>query len=395
MKLSFNDLLNAANEAAADDVFKNVFSNRTIEHFGRLEYDVGEEAIVSDYDITIFDCDIFEKTLKRFGHLIEKMNIQLYRSDDMGRFKIAEDIGRYTSNSLKSIRLAFCSTKMVDKFQRTFTKLENLTISGDLSPSGAIYSAHRPLKKLNEVFPNVRKLSLDYMAISDPSVLDVTFESLSHLQINFLNVPYEATPDVYFNYTQPAMLQLFKRNPLIQRFDLGGCYSMGFVYMAAEHFYHLHELSIEFAPFKEKYDGPKMSFPNLKKLTLRQNGKFFKSATFPELRELFLTCAAKSCTDFPKQNQNLIRLHIEGYNFKNETILQLDERAPNLEDLFIKGNSGIDMKSVIEYVEESLNLKMFRFINKDDDVLKNLTNHFASGWNVARKNSVVTLERME
>lgn len=395
MKLSFDDLLKAANQAVADDVFKHKFSNRTIEHFGTLEYDVGEEAIVGDYDITIYDSNTFEKTLRRFGNLIEKMNIQLYRSDDMSRFKIAEDIGRYTSNSLKSIRLAFCNTKMLDKFHRTFTKLENLTISGDLSPSGAIYSVHRPLKKLNEIFPNIKKLSLDYMAISDPNVLDVTFESLSHLQINFLNVPYEVTPDVYFNYTQPAMLQLFKRNPLIQRFELGGCYSMGFVHMAAEHFTLLHELSIEFSPFKEKYEGPKMSFPNLKKLTLRQNGKFFRSATFPELRELFLTCAAKSCTDFPKQNQNLIRLHIEGYNFKNGTILKLDERAPNLEDLFIKGNSGIDMKSVVEYVEESLNLKMFRFITKDDGVLKNLTDHFASSWNVARKNSVVTLEKRE
>lgn len=392
--MSFDELLNKAqeNKAIADDVFKQNFLNRTIEYLGECEYIA--ESIEGPFDITINTYEVFEKVLKKFGHLMEKMNIQLYKSNDEDRFNVASLIGRYASHSLKSIRLAFCNTKMVDKFERTFTKLEDLTISGDLAPSSAIYSA-RPLKKLNEIFPKLRNLSLDYIALSDPTVVNVEFESLEYVYINFLNVPYDVPADVYSNYTKPTMTNLLEKNSFVQRVSLDGCYSLDFLKIVANHATILHELNVNFANFIEEYDGPKMNFPHLKKLsvTLTKKGKFFKNMNFPELKELFITCTAKSCIDFPKKNEQLIRLHIDGYKFKNQTISKLDQRAPNLEDLYIKGSSDIDMNSLIDYIEESLTLKKIRFVNRDDSIFGNLTSHFAQDWNVNQNKFIITLER--
>jgi len=395
--LSFGDLLNVAhlNKEVADDVFKQNFANRTIEIFGTTEFDLGENLIVSDFDIQIHDYDIFEKTLKRFGDVIEKINIQLFKADDVNRFAIASEIGRYTSNSLKSIRLVLCDTKMIDKFEKPFTKLEELIIIGDLSPSNAIYSAQSQLKKLNTIFPNLRKLSLDPLMISDPNVLDVQFESLENIHIGFLNVPHEVPVDVYSNYTKPALVTLFRKNQIIQHLQMDDCYSLDFLHMAAHHLTILHELDIRFAMLKEEYQGPILTFPYLKKLTisLKQNLDFFKGVNLPELKELFLTCTSKSCRDFPRKNEKLIRLHINGYKFKKGSLSKLDEKAPNLEDLFIKGDSNLDSSSIIQYVEQSLNLKKFRFVNPDDAVFKNLTEHFHQGWNVEQNNFIVTVER--
>lgn len=398
-RLSFADLLNVAhlNKEVADDVFQQHFANRTVEIFGTTEFDLGQSTIVTDFDIQIHDYDVFEKTMKRFGDVIEKINIQLFKADDENRFTIATEIGRYATKSLKSIRLVLCDTKMVDKFERPFTKLEELIIVGDLNPSSAIYSARSPLKKLNVIFPNLRKLTIDPLMISDPSILDVQFESLECVQIGFLNVPHEVSEDVYANYTKPALVTLFRKNQIIQHLQLDDCYSLDFLHMAAHHLTILHELDIRFAMLKEEYKGPILTFPHLKKLSLnlKQNLDFFKGVNLPELEELYLTCSSNSCRDFPKKNEKLVRLHINGYKFYKNSLSKIDKKAPNLEDLFIKGNSNLDLSSIIAYVEESLNLKKFRFLNRDDAVLKNLTQHFQQGsnWNVGQNNFIVTLER--
>lgn len=84
--------------------------------------------------------------------------------------------------------------------------------------------------KLNEIFPGLRRLTLDSIRVSDPSIFDTKFRHLKHVKIRFsppldgeapsLN---ESTEDDSLKVTKIAIQNLFEKNPQIKDVVLVHC----------------------------------------------------------------------------------------------------------------------------------------------------------------------------
>lgn len=178
MYLHFEDLVNVADVSkyfrnCAYLPFSRKYSRKIIE-IPAFPYDK-RHSYVRRPDIKITHFRFALRTIRCFGHLITQINMTFI---DRGHINITRNnsyilhhMNEYCSESLVKLSMLTIDDSHIDSLEKPFLKVEEFKIERSFN-----------FNRLNELFPNVRRLS--FSRAYDISCISKYFPQLEHLKIN-------------------------------------------------------------------------------------------------------------------------------------------------------------------------------------------------------------------
>lgn len=382
----------------ADVIFKRKFASKAIGIFGPLAVDPRYSVHMLDNLITNYSIEVFSLILSTFGHLIRKVVIGYNGITLEQRKDIHNLINEYCSTSLTAIELIEWDENVLESFTTALPKVEQLTLSGNLkTKSSGIFSIFDDKSmELNEIFPGVRQLTLDSLYVTDSSILNIQFPRLEHVKVELLAPPFNRPFFDYFTKTKPAIRKLFEKNPQIRYLSVNNCNSLDYLRIISDNLPSLEGLEVNFRRLEEKYAGEPIHFESLKKLNMKiGNVDMSQFISFKNIDKIRLECIESECNSFPFRSvSSLKRLFIVGYSFDKEKILELGEKAPFLENLFVTSESDIDASAMIRFVVGSKRLEKLTLVNPIvGSLFDSIVQHLNGQWTVSRNNLVLTINK--
>lgn len=378
----------------ADDVFKRKFARKAIGIFGPLSMDPRYSVHILDTIITNYNFEVFSLILKTFGHLIEKVVIG-YDGITLDQRKDIHNLIFEYSRNLTSVELMEWDENVLKAFTNPLLAVDHLTLSGNLKTKsdGVFNFFDKNSLKLNEIFPNIRKLSLDRLWVTNPSILNVHFSQLDYVRITLLPAPFNHPLEYYFSKAKPAMEKLFEKNPQIRNLTIHNCNSLDYIRIVAENLPELEYFRVNFGRIEENYSGNQFHFENVKKLYMKiGNIDLSQIMTFGSVEEIRLECIERECNNFPFNTvSSLKKLFIVGYS---EKILKLAENVPFLQEIFIVSESDIEASAMIRFIVGSKQLGKLILVSPFGQTLfDTITRHLSTEWKVTKNNFIFTLEK--
>jgi len=385
----------------AVDSYKWKYASKPILISGPLSEEEKSAIHELETHISIKNYNLVKLTLQVFGNHIKTLVIDYKEIDLNQRKEIHRFIDGHCTDSLTAMTLMGMDENVLKNFRSPLKMVENVTIDGELKSKShsilhlsSIFS-YKNLK-LNEIYPGLRRLTLNRMNVPDASIFDVEFSQLERVKITLLPAPYNEPFINDFYKTKPAMIKLFEKNPQIQTLILQNCNSLDYLRIASS-LSNLNLLQVNFLPFEEKYIGSKIRFSNVKKIgfNMKYNIDLSETVIFDKVNEFVLVCSGKKeCKGFPIKG-NFNKLYIVRYSFSNEEFLELDKKAPNLKDVFIASDEDINRFHVLNFIQGNRKLKNLRITSQNEELFKILTQNFKYGWRLAQGGGIFTLERIK
>lgn len=347
---------------------------------------------------SIYSRKIFEKILKAFGHLIQHMKVTY--NEIQGSELTNKLLSKYCSKSLVSLEVCDSDAADLKTFKKPFEKVVELKIkplptlqSSLLSwPTQLVFPMFQKYLKLNQVFPELRKLIFTLNEVTNLQMLSVEFPKLQDMQINYLHPMYrEYTESGYQPKTAAFTEKMFIKNAHIRNLTLTNVDRFQYLKDASDNLPELEFLKVAFVEqqnYGRIFFDDKIHFKTVKKLDLwfGRHVEFFDTVTFDQLIEVNLNCKGGSCGSVPVKNKQLTKLHVEGYTFENGKLLKLIQNVPNLENLFLENDPKFeDTDSVIEYMKRSVKLNKFSFVNGNKKLRNSLRAALPDGWTMECK----------
>lgn len=334
----------------AREVFQRKFGTKTFAPLSMDMISIHETAEI------IEEMNVVSTLFEVFGKYIQKLHLEYNVLQNNDRKEIHKLIGMHCGDSLKSLTLVRWDTNILQSLNE-FRKLENLTLTGNVKVSRWWFSLNflYTKKTMNEIFPVLRRLNLDYVAETD-TIFDVKFPQLEEVQIS----PSTSDDDHYTN-TKVVLESLFSKNAQILNLIYVHCNSLEMLQLAKDFLPNLDTLQINVFRLKDESTGEKIHFTNVKKAYLWwDDTKLSELLAFDELDSLYMTCLADECVNFVEQNKNVRKIFIAGDSLKNEHILEIGEEIKNLDELFIATTAEIDTHTITEYYKINEELRAFR-----------------------------------
>lgn len=350
--------------------------------------------------VHIYSRQIFSLILQSFGHLIENMKVTY---NEMGTSEQTNRIlSKYCSKSLVSLELGELCSSDAKTFRTPFERVEKLTIGKVLSSksmwtTGLDFRFFRKTLKLNEVFPQLKKLSFTLTEVPHSNMFAVQFPKLEHIEIGYLHPMFVDYSRQYLAKAAAFIENIFKMNQQITNLTIFDINTLQCLKIAVDNLPKLEFLKVELLEESEKYFyfGDKINFDNVKQLEIKfaRKNNMFKFLTFKRLNEATLVCNVGNCVEFPWKSPNLRKLHVKGFSFGNGNIMRLTAKVPNLEELRIANDPRIDADSLITYIESNEKLRKIIFVHNNDDIYHSLSELLPQEWKISRENSILRLEK--
>lgn len=125
------------------------------------------------------ELSLFLNVLKYFGHYITKLRVNFEDLREEECYRIIEYIDRYTSNILKELHMDRCKKNYLKNIQYPFKNIEIVSFEGKFNRFDSATG------DLNELFPNLRALSLENIQVVNKTSIDLEFPHLKYLCIIF------------------------------------------------------------------------------------------------------------------------------------------------------------------------------------------------------------------
>ncbi|XP_055301727.1 uncharacterized protein LOC129568176 [Sitodiplosis mosellana] len=335
------------------DTFQRKYGSMTIAPISMDKINVHETAE------TIQSKQLVPELFHKFGPYIQKLELNYDQLSSRGdRKQIHKLIVTHCADSLISLSLFRWDVTILQSLN-VLKKVENLTLTGYVKVSKGYFNFNyfHTQKKLNEIFPGLRRLSLDYALGAEP-IFDVEFSQLEQVKITSTR---PLTDGNSFSNTKLALKKLFSKNPQIRNFIYVYCDSLEILKMARDYLPNLETLQVNVLRLNDEFDGEKIYFANLKKAYLWSDEVALSQfLAFDQLDELYMTCAADECVNFIEQNKNMRNIFIAGNSLNDEDILEIGEEITYLDELFIATTAEIDTHTIIDYYKFNSNVKNFR-----------------------------------
>lgn len=192
---------------------------------------------------------------------------------------------RYKKNYLKNIQHPFKNIEVVS-FDGKFNKFGSETLH------------------LNELFPNLRALSLENILVVNKTSIDLEFPHLKYLCIIF------GSPK---GLTESDIKPMLIKNPQIRSITTGRT-SMRFLQFISQNLSNIEVLELPHLSWDYYNDGVELIFQNVKRLSVKvKTDQAPDLLEFTQLAELELNCFPEfsmQCLDYILKFPNLIKLDI-------------------------------------------------------------------------------------
>lgn len=327
--------------------------------------------------------------LKNFGHLISSLELDFLDNGDCTSEYISRynEILRYANENcqrtLISIEIGFnpCDLNIIDHLNGPFQKVEIVKID---QPIVTIDKDH---PRLNEIFPVVKKLSLNFKIINNTRIFDCEINLLDELSIEGGLITNKSYDDILKN--------LLKKNVRIQRLTVTSPTNRTFQLMN-KYLKHLEEVHIQHSIPNEggDVDGQEeLFFPKVKKLQIKLDEKCHQpnAITFggERLQELRLNCMPN---DIDYEYFNTM------YRYPNITFLEAQSQLKNIDLLKMVGKfpllieahfsfKSVTNESIVRFIEKCKELKKmeFRYYSLENDLEKQLETSIGRNFSIEHR----------
>lgn len=295
---------------------------------------------------------------------------------------ISQFINKYTSNSLKKLKISSTKKDTLNQFTRPFTQLEELSFDVE-----EIDAAHL---KLNETFPEICRLTVE--SPLEHINFDFTLCAFANLeQLNFDQL-------VKSNNTQ-LLNEFFGKNPQIKSI-VSCCLTQHLCNAINEHLGNFENLTLTLPEFKIE-DGTTVN--HLKRFQL-SNTRYtlsptsrtgpMEKLTFPNLESIevdFSHYFAEIWTPFFRRHQHITCLNVQNI-YKRGELVQVMKDLPNLTEITIETRNDVEDAITLEFIaqiiETQQNLEKLNVlgIRLGDDNLNSLHEIYGNDWNIVVEN---------
>lgn len=354
------DLPNLAIKAATSEHCSNVAAGIFGRKFATKLIRFGNE------QPAISDLETASNILRYFGHLIRKISLQFtYNSGTctndatVQNRKLLSDINKYCRNSLVDfeIRYSDCDPSIFSEIKGPFDKAENVSIH--------LFhmTAYTDKLKLNEIFPRVRHLELDFDKISDPNFVDGEFRYMDEIAV--ASGILDESFDEHFK-------GFLKKNPQIRYVSV-----VSPIYRTFHHLFkqlkNLQELHIQ-QSIREDRIQDKIFFPNIKRLDIRlapEECVLPKRITFGRaLEEITLQCQyidiGTEYFSFLDRYKKIKKLSA-GIDLNNKNLLALIGKYPLLSEATFTLRYDVLSDTIIKFVKKSNRLNLLHFYHSSNE----------------------------
>lgn len=266
--------------------------------------------------IEIFNFQVALETLRLFGGLMTKLQLNFSNADSNEAKTISKYVNEYCAKSVIEIKLDIKHGNTLKYWTIPFENVERLSF-------GVKPLSNRPnMPQLNEIFPKLQTISL-YLGTKMRSYFRCHFRYLEELIIN------EKGSNANDSYIE----NLLKENPQIRNVS---------VYKGRPTL--LRKLNVELPlldsltikSFKDFSDD--VHFKRLTKLQLKESLEVPTHLHAPYLRELEMAFSSEHLNgwrQFLKTHNNLTRFHLNYYFIYHDEFTQLTDYLPNLQEMTV------------------------------------------------------------
>lgn len=372
----------------ATDIFRRRYSKKTFDILSTLTKNSNESISMTNDKVFIQHFEVTSAVLHTFGHLIERFAIGFIQGYKNERVTIMKFLENYCSNSLIEINFEGFDKHVLAIFRKPLPSVEIVTIKGYLEASSG------DAMKMNEIFPEMRRLILTHTDIYDPTIFDAKFPNLEHFEIRLLPlVVKQQRPDSNKNF-KLAVENLFKRNPQIKVIVFNDCHSFEFVRFASEHLPNLEGIDIDFFAIVDDYEGDEIHFSSVSQLIMSwQHLNIASKVAFDNLESLALSGQARDCMEFVIQNQHLKRLDMFVNALRDADIVKIGDTLPNLEKLNLETDVDIAPESIVKLVGSCKKLGKLT-LEPFSQTLYDKLNDELKEWTIKNSDNYIFLEKM-
>lgn len=298
--------------------------------------------------------------LRLFGHLITKLEIFDMQMNIDDAELIAENVNRFCSTSLLQFEM-YNSPNIWDKMEGPFRNVENVTFKNQIETSEYV--------NLTEIFPNVRRLSLEYIHSHNEYTFDVHFPHLEHFTIGFISHEIPGRSFTKRNFQTFSQLNR----------QIRGLHLMYMTYealvIANQNFMDLEYLELSWPNWRGVIEYAEViRFENVKRLALIFSDYIPESVVFPQLEEMEIICSSKltdKCIEFIGKRTTVKKLHIHNIVHAVHTP-KLSAILPDLIELSMNWERDVSSESILNLAEQHTQLKSLHLTYLDESMGKEL-----------------------
>lgn len=314
---------------------------------------------IQDFELTLL-------ALKYFGRFIEKLKIDYSFMNEFQLNRINGMINEYCSESLIEIHLSNCEGYVLEVFTAPFKKIESVSLGMEMKTVG---------KSLDQIFPNLKSLSLSLITILDESLIDCHLPYLEHL--------YFRVEHNFRDTTESYVEILIRNNPQIRSIVLYNV-SSRFLAIVNQLLSNLEHLTL----WAFAMNGDDIHFENVKTFVMK-NALYSSpvNITFSNLEELHMSYYDNrfdAWLDFITKHPNLKRLHIEESVATDihERFGTLTDNLHSLDEISIVCQGSMSVEAVTKLIGDHENLMKLDLATLTDDVKETLRKELGSRWNI-------------
>lgn len=343
---SINDNLNALSS-------KSGIMSKALRLFGFKRKN--SEVIIIDNQIRIEHFDLLSEILKHFGKVITNLKIRndyfaCYFESDVFKNYISL-VNEYCSETLVHFSIDYCVKNTLEHMSKPFEQVESVSIGVYLN------GIEDNVWPMNELFPQLKSLSLIQMKYLDGYYIDYHFPHLDHLYL-YVDVAQDSEASQLIEVNTE---NLIRKNRMIRYIGLRNI-SPSFLQMINKQLSHLETLRL----FEFNFHDVRIHFKNVTKFEMKDSYGSPDRFTFSKLKELHFNCKEELCNkwiNFLSKNENISRLHIGYADINDEALKVLTTILPNLIEMSISFARGIFIYSntILEFIENHNRLMRFDF----------------------------------
>lgn len=325
----------------AANFFKRKYDDKVVEI--RSQYD-DQKRDIAEYreNLIIERLDVIEKLFKSFGEVISRATLNTGNTFQDKFIERVVKIVSHNSEGLNIFKLYCIDRLLLEYVDEPFRNVEHLILTNRFQ------NLRSKTLKLNDIFPNLRKLHLKEAHIKNALSLIVPFKHLEQLDVQF-----------GLNYDIPAVGDLIEKNPQLRKLGMNAC-SIEFLEFLSVNAPNLDYLTFGLTKPTPSELNTVIHFKSVKHLSLGTDYNAFpKNVTFDQLEELQLTgtgSATNLWMNFIKKHVKLNKVEVEWFVL-NSQLESLIGNVPNVIEAHFGINTDVQNETIVAFLEGNDQLK--------------------------------------
>lgn len=377
-----------------EDVLKRKFAKHPIAI--SYDYTMSEPEYPKSYKnesedrIDIYSVPVLSRVFRKYGHLIRALNIfHTFELNKEHAQMMYRDV-LYCSDTLNELLIFNRMNDMFAEFNRPFKKLEHLRLEGSFK------RMNNSNLNFAELFPSLRKLTLQMRNIYDLNISDYKYPFLECLSV-----------DSWSKTRVLSLKKLIQNHSEIRSLHLTSVDGDLFQFVA-DRLPNIEMLDIGLYEQKENSDWPyrnvNFHFENIKSATLNGYTDFLANITFGNSLQTVIidgfTVHSTELIEMALKYRNSVRkLHLNYAELNNAQVLQLANADLSLDEMKIKCGISIEMANIFELIDKLKERNLQKFILFIIDyalhklAMESLRKRYEPEWIVTKGSYDIYLER--